>query len=155
VHPQVVRAPGAQASAGFSPMPFGNSAQLSSRRDRVEIAQRFNGGTAVSKCLLAPEGRKNARDAPDDFFRSWRDSSGVHDTTPTDESVGYSRMSLRDKGRAVQGARPTFSFASISSNDGARQSNAVPLWPTATSVLASADISRNQYWSGSPESVAT
>jgi len=90
-------------TAGFSPMPFGNSSVPSSRRDTTTIAQRFNAGTGQSCVAPVPKGRLNPSSAGRVPFRpalgrpfgTW----GRLTAKPSVETLGYSRMSLRDKDR--------------------------------------------------------
>src|SRR5271157_2295900 len=84
-------------------MPFGNSSGPWSRRDTTTIAQRFNAGTGESCVAPVPKGRLNPSSAGRVPFRpalgrpfgTW----GHLAAKPSVETLGYSRMSLRDNGR--------------------------------------------------------
>jgi len=84
-------------------MPFGNSSGPLSRRDTTTIAQRFNAGTGQFCAAPVPKGRLNPSSAGRAPFRpalgrpfgTW----GHLTAKPSVETLGYSRMSLRDKGR--------------------------------------------------------
>jgi len=87
----------------LKPMPFGNSTGFLSRRDTTTIAQRFNAGTGQFCVPPVPKGRLNPSTAGRVPFRpafgrpfgTW----GVLTARPSVETLGYSRMSLRDKDR--------------------------------------------------------
>ena len=99
----------------LAPMPFGNSGGPLSRRDTATIAQRFNTGTGPLCVAPVPKGRLNPSSAGRVAFRSalgrpfgtW----GLMSAKPSVETLGYSRVSLRDKdrwpgqGRAPSGMR--------------------------------------------------
>ena len=75
-------------------MPLGNSVSLS-RRDIVRIAQRFNAGLR-QEGKRVPEGRQKTG------FRSRASAVppglwGAPTTRPSVETLGYCRMSLRDR----------------------------------------------------------
>src|SRR5271157_4056652 len=84
-------------------MPFGNSTGFLSRRDTTTIAQRFNAGAGQSYVPSVPKGRLNPSTAERVLFRpafgrpfgTW----SVLTAKPSVETLGYSRMSLRDKDR--------------------------------------------------------
>jgi len=87
----------------LKPMPFGNSTGFLSRRDTTTITQRFNAGTGRSCVAPVPKGRLNPsskgrvpfRPALGRPFGTW----SVLSATPSVETLGYSRMSLRGKDR--------------------------------------------------------
>src|SRR5271157_5772278 len=84
-------------------MPFGNSSGPWSRRDTTTIAQRFNAGTGESCVAPFPKGRLNPSSAGRVPFRpalgrpfgTWSRLTAK----PSVETLGCSRMSLRDKHR--------------------------------------------------------
>ena len=87
----------------LAPRPFGNSWGPSSRRDTTTKAQRFNAGTGRRCVAPVPKGRLNPSSAGCVPFRpalgrpfgTW-----AHLTAkPSVETLGYSRMSLRDNDR--------------------------------------------------------
>jgi len=83
-------------------MPFENSTGPLSRRDTTTIAQRFNAGTGRFCVSPVPKGRLNPWSPERVLFRplvgrpfgTW----GRSTAKPSVETLGYSRMSLRDKG---------------------------------------------------------
>jgi len=84
-------------------MPFGSSNGFLSRRDTTTIAQRDNAGTGQFWVPSVPKGRLNPSTAGRVPFRpafgrpfgTW----SVISAKPSVETLGYSRMSLRDKDR--------------------------------------------------------
>jgi len=88
---------------GLTTMPFGRSAGLLSRRDTATIAQRFNAGTGRFCLAPVPKGRLNPSGAEHVLFKptlgrpfgTWGHLAAI----PSVETLGYSRMSLRDKDR--------------------------------------------------------
>jgi len=87
----------------LAPTPFGNSSGPLSRRDTTTIAQRFNAGAGQScvapvpkgRLILSSAGRVPYRRALGRPFGTW----GRLTAKPSVETLGYSRMSLRDKDR--------------------------------------------------------
>jgi len=84
-------------------MPFGNSSGPLSRRDITTIAQRFNAGTGQFCVAPVPKGRLNPTSAERVLLtpavgRPFG-TCGRLTAKPSVETLGYSRMSLRDKDR--------------------------------------------------------
>jgi len=88
-------------------MPFGSSCGPLSRRETTRIAQRFNAGSGQFCVAPVPKGRLNPsnagrvplRPALGRPFGTW----GHLSAKPSVETLGYSRMSLRDKGVLAAG----------------------------------------------------
>jgi len=92
--PEQIRSEQVKSQDRLRVVPFGNSVSLS-RRDIVRIAQRFNAGLR-QEGKRVPEGRqKTGFDLG--LLPSLRDSGGAPTTRPSVETLGYCRMSLRDR----------------------------------------------------------
>ena len=76
-------------------MPFGNSVRRLSRRDIVRIAQRFNAGLKAGR-EASPGGTTEKRGFGLGFCRP-SGTLGLRPRQPSVETLGYYRMSLRDK----------------------------------------------------------
>jgi hypothetical protein len=76
----------------------------SSRRDAVKIAQQFTAGREEQPAAVVPEGRLRS------VARHFNRPSGTHlhscVRVPSDESLGYCQMSLRDNGEPNINAGP-------------------------------------------------
>ena len=92
-----------RATVCLGATPFGNAGGPLSRRDTTTIAQRFNAGTGQFCVAPVPKGRLNpssagrvpSRPGLGRPFGTW----GLMTAKLSVETLGYSRMSLRDSDR--------------------------------------------------------
>ena len=80
--------------SGLGAMPFGPSSGRLSRGDTMTIAQRFNAGYNAASGSQPPSGAAEIGVASSSAARGL---TGLLDARPSVETLGYPRMSLRDK----------------------------------------------------------
>ena len=110
-------------------MPFGNSVRRLSRRDIVRIAQRFNAGLKAGR-EASPGGKTEKRGFGVGFCRP-SGTLGLRPRQPSVETLGYYRMSLRDKLLPEFPKGITFSPPLRPGGDEGQRPGARPAWGNA------------------------